>query len=123
MPPSAGGAQPPPLQPQQPQLPPKPVNLRRLLYPPPPGSAAAGRHALPQQRPPWLLLILRGIPGSGKSAVAKKIKELEAERGGAAPRVHCIDDYYMNVSHDGSNLISSCVIFADKLSVACCVMQ
>jgi YLP motif-containing protein 1 len=43
-------------------------------------------------------LVLRGLPGSGKSHLAKKIKELEVEQGGQPPRVHSIDDYFMTVS-------------------------
>ena len=65
-----------------------------------PGAAAfafcndSGR----SQRPARLLLVLRGLPGSGKSHLAKKIKEVEVEQGGQAPRIHSIDDYFMTVS-------------------------
>jgi YLP motif-containing protein 1 len=62
------------------------VQLRSLLLRP-------GRH----KRPPRLLLVLRGLPGSGKSHLARKIKEVEVEQGGSAPRVHSIDDYFMTV--------------------------
>lgn len=40
-------------------------------------------------------MILRGPPGSGKSHVAKLIKEKEKEMGGNNPRVLSIDDYFL----------------------------
>ncbi|BET01074.1 YLP motif containing 1 [Nesidiocoris tenuis] len=46
-------------------------------------------------RPPRILIVLRGLPGSGKSYVAKLIKEKEVEMGGTAPRILSIDDYFM----------------------------
>ncbi|GIL66152.1 hypothetical protein Vafri_19745 [Volvox africanus] len=46
-------------------------------------------------RPRKLLLVLRGLPGSGKSTLARKIREAELEAGAEVPRLHSIDDYYM----------------------------
>ncbi|KAF2884051.1 hypothetical protein ILUMI_22116 [Ignelater luminosus] len=46
-------------------------------------------------RPPRLVIILRGPPGSGKSFLAKLIKDKEVENGGSAPRILCLDDYFM----------------------------
>jgi hypothetical protein len=39
----------------------------------------------------------RGLPGSGKSHIAKKLKDAEVEEGGDAPRIHSIDDYFITV--------------------------
>lgn len=84
-------------------------------------------------RPPKLVIILRGLPGAGKSTIAKMIKvswrevsvkpkqilvrvvflygsgydfriignffflfqNREVENGGSAPRILCLDDYFM----------------------------
>lgn len=48
-------------------------------------------------RPKKIVVILRGPPGSGKSYVAKLIKQKEIEQGGdkSAPRILSIDDYFM----------------------------
>ena len=42
-------------------------------------------------------IIMRGLPGSGKTHIAKKLKDLEAELGGENPRIHALDDYFMTV--------------------------
>jgi len=34
-------------------------------------------------------------PGSGKSYLAKMLRDLEVENGGNAPRIHSMDDYFM----------------------------
>ncbi|KAF5834235.1 hypothetical protein DUNSADRAFT_9188, partial [Dunaliella salina] len=46
-------------------------------------------------RPKRILIVLRGLPGSGKSFLAKKIRDVEVEEGGEPPRVHAIDDYFV----------------------------
>ncbi|XP_026809226.1 uncharacterized protein LOC113551273 isoform X2 [Rhopalosiphum maidis] len=46
-------------------------------------------------RPSKIVIILRGLPGSGKSHVAKLIKEKELAMGGQAPRILSLDDYFM----------------------------
>ncbi|XP_030381895.1 trithorax group protein osa isoform X1 [Scaptodrosophila lebanonensis] len=46
-------------------------------------------------RPKRICVILRGPPGSGKSHVAKLIKEKELEMGGPNPRILSIDDYFI----------------------------
>lgn len=33
--------------------------------------------------------------GSGKSYLAKALRDLEVEIGGNAPRIHAMDDYFM----------------------------
>jgi YLP motif-containing protein 1 len=38
---------------------------------------------------------LRGPPGSGKSHLAKLIREKEVSLGGSSPRILCLDDYFM----------------------------
>ncbi len=60
-----------------------PVSISDLLEPP-------GRYV----RPPRLVVIFRGLPGSGKSHVAKLVKTRETELGTDAPRVLSIDDYF-----------------------------
>jgi YLP motif-containing protein 1 len=50
---------------------------------------------LPPARPKRLLLLLRGLPGSGKSHIARAVRVLELDKGNAAPRTHSIDDYFM----------------------------
>ncbi|XP_050542910.1 YLP motif-containing protein 1-like isoform X2 [Daktulosphaira vitifoliae] len=46
-------------------------------------------------RPEKIVIILRGLPGSGKSHIAKLIKEKEISMGGQAPRILSLDDYFM----------------------------
>ncbi|KAF7078916.1 hypothetical protein CFC21_083262 [Triticum aestivum] len=46
-------------------------------------------------RPDHIVIILRGLPGSGKSYLAKALRDLEVESGGSAPRIHSMDDYFM----------------------------
>ncbi|PRQ16113.1 putative YLP motif-containing protein [Rosa chinensis] len=46
-------------------------------------------------RPDHFVIILRGLPGSGKSYLAKLLRDLEVENGGGAPRIHSMDDYFM----------------------------
>ncbi|KAL1203917.1 hypothetical protein V5N11_011762 [Cardamine amara subsp. amara] len=46
-------------------------------------------------RPDRFVIILRGLPGSGKSYVAKLLRDTEVENGGSAPRIHSMDDYFM----------------------------
>uniref|UniRef100_A0A336MJY0 YLP motif-containing protein 1 n=1 Tax=Culicoides sonorensis TaxID=179676 RepID=A0A336MJY0_CULSO len=45
-------------------------------------------------RPPKIVLILRGPPGSGKTTLARLIRDQENAIGGKAPRILSIDDYY-----------------------------
>ncbi|XP_058105271.1 uncharacterized protein LOC131248818 [Magnolia sinica] len=46
-------------------------------------------------RPDHIVVILRGLPGSGKSYLAKILRNLEVANGGNAPRIHSMDDYFM----------------------------
>ena len=50
-----------------------------------------------ESRPKRVAIILRGLPGSGKSAAARKLRELELANGGEAPRVLSLDDYFVTV--------------------------
>ncbi|KAJ0176152.1 hypothetical protein K1T71_008326 [Dendrolimus kikuchii] len=50
-----------------------------------------------EMRPEKIVIILRGPPGSGKSYLAKLIRDREAEHGGTA-RIMSIDDYFMQES-------------------------
>ncbi|KAJ7564448.1 hypothetical protein O6H91_02G017900 [Diphasiastrum complanatum] len=46
-------------------------------------------------RPERFVIILRGLPGSGKSYLAKALRDVEVMNGGNAPRIHSMDDYFM----------------------------
>lgn len=46
-------------------------------------------------RPDRFVVILRGLPGSGKSYLAKALRDVEVMNGGSAPRIHSMDDYFM----------------------------
>ncbi|XP_076954756.1 uncharacterized protein LOC143629340 [Bidens hawaiensis] len=46
-------------------------------------------------RPDHFVIILRGLPGSGKSYLAKLLRDIEVENGGEAPRIHSMDEYFM----------------------------
>ncbi|KAJ4961775.1 hypothetical protein NE237_021685 [Protea cynaroides] len=46
-------------------------------------------------RPDHFVIILRGLPGSGKSYLAKMLRDLEVENSSDAPRIHSMDDYFM----------------------------
>uniref|UniRef100_A0AAR5Q2W0 YLP motif-containing protein 1 n=1 Tax=Dendroctonus ponderosae TaxID=77166 RepID=A0AAR5Q2W0_DENPD len=50
-------------------------------------------------RPPKIAIIMRGPPGSGKTYLAKLIKDREVENGGSAPRILSLDDYFM-IEHE-----------------------
>uniref|UniRef100_A0A8C5A9N2 YLP motif containing 1 n=1 Tax=Gadus morhua TaxID=8049 RepID=A0A8C5A9N2_GADMO len=89
--PGPASSQPPPPQPQPPppraEKKPETKNVDDLLKPP-------GR----MSRPERIVIIMRGLPGSGKSHVAKLIRDKEVECGGAPPRVLVLDDYFMTES-------------------------
>uniref|UniRef100_A0A8C4XEA4 YLP motif-containing protein 1 n=1 Tax=Erpetoichthys calabaricus TaxID=27687 RepID=A0A8C4XEA4_ERPCA len=72
--------------PPQPRVEKKPEmkNVDDILKPP-------GR----ESRPERIVIIMRGLPGSGKTHVAKLIRDKEVEFGGAPPRVLGLDDYFM----------------------------
>ncbi|GAQ80369.1 hypothetical protein KFL_000520420 [Klebsormidium nitens] len=46
-------------------------------------------------RPDRFVVILRGLPGSGKSHLARALRDVEVMNGGSAPRVHTMDDYFV----------------------------
>ncbi|KAJ3692021.1 hypothetical protein LUZ60_012371 [Juncus effusus] len=48
-----------------------------------------------KSRPDNFVIILRGLPGSGKSYLAKMLRDIEIENGGDPPRIHSMDDYFM----------------------------
>ncbi|KAL0439898.1 UNVERIFIED_CONTAM: YLP motif-containing protein 1 [Sesamum latifolium] len=65
------------------------------------------KHPHRANRPDHIVIILRGLPGSGKSYLAKVLRDLEVENGGTAPRIHSMDEYFMTevekvVQSDGS---------------------
>ncbi|CAL8313016.1 unnamed protein product [Lota lota] len=84
--PGPASSLPPPPQPppQRAEKKPETKNVDDLLKPP-------GR----MSRPERIVIIMRGLPGSGKSHVAKLIRDKEVECGGAPPRVLVLDDYFM----------------------------
>ncbi|KAI1897891.1 hypothetical protein AGOR_G00087940 [Albula goreensis] len=75
---------PPPPAPPRVEKKPETKNVDDILKPP--GRAS---------RPERIVIIMRGLPGSGKSHVAKLIRDKEVECGGAPPRVLGLDDYFM----------------------------
>ncbi|TUA53251.1 YLP motif-containing protein 1 [Bagarius yarrelli] len=75
---------PPPPVPQRVEKKPETKNVDDILKPP--GRAT---------RPDRIVVIMRGLPGSGKSHLAKLIRDKEVEFGGAPPRVLGLDDYFM----------------------------
>ncbi|KAJ6688039.1 YLP MOTIF CONTAINING PROTEIN NUCLEAR PROTEIN ZAP [Salix koriyanagi] len=54
-------------------------------------------------RPNHIVIILRGLPGSGKSYLAKMMRDLEVENGGNVPRIHSMDDYFMTEVEKGED--------------------
>jgi hypothetical protein len=46
-------------------------------------------------RPHSIVVLVRGIPGSGKSWLAQRLRALEIENGGKPPRILSIDPYFM----------------------------
>ena len=74
--------------PPQAAPPPDPAVSAAALFLPP------GRHSRPRK----LAIILRGLPGSGKSHSARLIKDLETLHGQGPPRIHSLDDYFVTVS-------------------------
>ncbi|GJY32219.1 YLP motif-containing protein 1 [Tanacetum coccineum] len=53
------------------------------------------KHPHRASRPDHMVIILRGLPGSGKSYLAKLLRDIEVENGGEAPRIHSMDEYFM----------------------------
>jgi len=87
IPPSSSYPQMPNASPSSAQLAPtrsKVIDVSHLLKPP---------HR--STRPDHFVIILRGLPGSGKSYLAKLLRDVEVENGGSAPRIHSMDDYFM----------------------------
>nr|DBA14581.1 TPA: hypothetical protein GDO54_005528 [Pyxicephalus adspersus]DBA14582.1 TPA: hypothetical protein GDO54_005528 [Pyxicephalus adspersus] len=75
---------PPPMSVPPPEKKPETKNVDDLLKKP-------GRDS----RPDRIVVIMRGLPGSGKTHVAKLIRDKEVEHGGSAPRVLSLDDYFI----------------------------
>lgn len=53
------------------------------------------KHPHRANRPDHIVIIMRGLPGSGKSYLAKILRDFEVENGGTAPRIHSMDEYFM----------------------------
>lgn len=89
--PASGHSSPIPLRPRPPVRPPPPAQAQSKipaeeLFNPP------GRN----KRPEKIVIIIRGLPGCGKSVLAKRMKDLEAEHGASAPRILSLDDYFLD---------------------------
>ncbi|XP_076464262.1 uncharacterized protein LOC143296296 [Babylonia areolata] len=75
----------------------------RDFHPPPSASASLEKAKVEDlictpgraSRPPHLVVIVRGLPGSGKTYVSKLLREKEIANGGGAPRMLSLDDYFM----------------------------
>ncbi|BFI40368.1 YLP motif-containing protein 1 [Marchantia polymorpha subsp. ruderalis] len=69
-------------------------------------------------RPERFVIILRGLPGSGKSYLAKALRDVELMNGGTAPRIHSMDDYFMTevekVEGEEGGLNSSSIVRGKK---------
>ncbi|TKS76410.1 YLP motif-containing protein 1 [Collichthys lucidus] len=83
-PPTAPPLPPPPQPPPRVERKPEIKNIDDILKPP-------GRLSRPER----IVIIMRGLPGSGKSHVAKLVRDKEVDCGGAPPRVLVLDDYFM----------------------------
>ncbi|XP_077949363.1 uncharacterized protein ylpm1 isoform X2 [Gasterosteus aculeatus] len=83
-PPTAPSLPPPPQPAPRVERKPEIKNIDDILKPP-------GRSSRPER----IVIIMRGLPGSGKGHVAKLIRDKEVECGGAPPRVLVLDDYFM----------------------------
>ena len=66
------------------------------------------------KRPKRIAIIIRGAPGSGKSYLARKLRDAEVAAGGEAPRIHSIDDYFITVSCSGQR----CEVLGRPLALA-----
>ncbi|KAK4264232.1 hypothetical protein QN277_025440 [Acacia crassicarpa] len=75
----------------------KPFSLKQLSDDKPKFITASHlfKHPHRTTRPDHIVIVLRGLPGSGKSYLAKMLRDLEVENGGDAPRIHSMDDYFM----------------------------
>lgn len=46
-------------------------------------------------RPSKIVVVMRGLPGSGKTHLANLFKQLEIKHFGNTPRIISVDDYFM----------------------------
>ncbi|KAG6635394.1 hypothetical protein CIPAW_11G039300 [Carya illinoinensis] len=76
-------------------------------------------------RPDHIVLILRGLPGSGKSYLAKMLRDLEVENGGHAPRIHSMDDYFMTEVEkvENGDVLKSSILSRGKKPITKKVME
>jgi YLP motif-containing protein 1 len=81
--------------PSQPQLPPAPLPPPAEFKPQKIDAASVFLGAGRRSRPSKMCILLRGLPGTGKTHVAKLLRDTESDAGGAAPRILCLDDYFM----------------------------
>lgn len=114
-----------PMQPLPSQAPTLPATTAPASQPPRVVTDIASIFLKPARssRPKRVSIVLRGLPGSGKSYLAKKMKDVEVEQGGDAPRIHAIDDYFVTVQvHFAVQSLSTCFEFVPNPGWhACCV--
>lgn len=91
---------------------PLPAHIPAFLAPPgaPPAGVQAAAPGSPRfrdladlveaardARPTHCALLLRGLPGSGKSSLARRLREAERQHGAQPPRIMSLDDYFLTV--------------------------
>jgi pantothenate kinase-related protein Tda10 len=57
-------------------------------------------------RPLGFVVLVRGIPGSGKSWLAQKLRSIEVEHGASPPRILSIDPYFLTEAEDGTGAVA-----------------
>lgn len=72
-----------------------------------------------KRRPRRILIVIRGLPGSGKTHIAKLIKDKEVEMGGSAPRILSIDDYFTTETDE----ISTCPVTGKDINLKSMVYE
>eukprot|EP00118_Oscarella_pearsei_P011004 m.70426 g.70426 ORF g.70426 m.70426 type:complete len:454 (+) comp35695_c0_seq3:42-1403(+) len=107
---------PPPLLPTPPSLPPPPPPPHRLPQVPVPPRPKPETVTVEQifdppgrqHRPRKFVVLLRGPPGTGKSHLAKLLKDKEVKYGCPAPRIISLDDYFLSEVDGKKNEMEYC---------------
>lgn len=98
--------------------PPEPVEI---VPPPPPPQTTIyksidffgnGR----RNRPPKICVILRGLPGSGKSSLARQIRDIEKNYN-VMTRILSIDDYFMSEFDDKAEAMMAKITNSDSVTL------
>ncbi len=75
------------------------------------------------KRPKLIAVVIRGLPGSGKSLVARRLRDAEVEAGGSGPRIHCIDDYFVTARIPFMEACSAFIHHAMPISTNCVLLE